>query len=295
MMKTTILIFLFLTNLLFVSCQKQTEPTEGAAPVAARLSSVITRAIGNSWSANDQIGVFMTSSDNVSAGTILNDANNIAYTVASAGVNGSFSPSSPNETILLPQDESKVTFVAYYPYGSLTDYALSINLADQSNQEALDIMSATTANISKNAPNVVLNFSRAMSKVIIQTSSPIYTAEQMAAMTVKITALHTRGRFELSNRELSSIETPVGTTAKAATPGSVYEATLFPEPVAAQEAKIEFSIANKTLVYIIPTVSFIKGERYTYTLELGRVGVNNLNSTITDWVDDPKENNGTAE
>lgn len=293
-MKLMFVTSLLLSGLALGSCQKN-ESAPDTGSVAAQFSSVITRAVGNSWSANDRIGVFMTSSETVSASTILDGANNISYTVAAAGTNGVFSPSTADETIFLPQDGSSVTFVSYYPYGALNHYALSINLADQSNQEVLDVMSAAVSGVSKTAPNVALKFSRAMSKVLINASSSVYTTAQMTAMTVRITEMNTLGSFELSDRSLSAMTTPANIVAKVITAGSAYEAILFPEVVAAKGAKIEFIIDGKTLSYPLPTVSFAKGERYTYDLELGRISVSSLNSTITDWIDDTTINNGTAE
>lgn len=295
-MKSTFSVSLFLLGLLLGSCAKDKNTTPDIKPVAAQLSSVITKAVGTSWSANDKIGVFMTSNQTINSSTILDGADNISYQVASGGTNGLFTPSMVSKTIFLPQDDSKVTFIAYYPYSEvLNSYALNVNLTDQSNQEALDIMSASVGDISKTKPNVALQFARAMSKVIIKTSSSVYSSEQLAAMTVKITALNTTGTFSLSNRTITSTGTPASITAQATTAGSIYEAIMFPEDVASKGSKIEIDIDGKTLSYAIQTKAFVKGERYTYDLEVDRTGVISINTTITDWVDDPTVNNGTAE
>lgn len=290
-MRLTTFSAMFLVALLG-SC---TGPEPSSDPVQAMFSSVISKAVGTSWSANDRIGVFMGTNDNVGAGTILGGADNIPYTVKASGANGVFEASNSAQTIFLPTDGSQVTFVAYYPYAPLNHYALPIDLTDQSNQEALDVMSATVAGVSQSAPNVTLAFERAMSKVVINATSSAYSAEQMNAMTTKITGLNSVGRFDLSNRTLSSTGNPAAIVAKAAVQGSKYEAILFPESVASAVAKIEFEIDGKTLYYDIQTTNFVKGECYTYDLELETASVKSLNATIKDWIDDPTVNNGTAE
>lgn len=284
------------------SCGKGAEstpdpnPAPNTKPVAARLSSTISKAVDTNWSANDKIGVFMISGDNVGSSTILDGADNIAYKVASAGANGVFSPVSANETIMLPNDGSSVTFAAYYPYGVLTNYALNVNLTNQSNQETLDIMSAKTSGVNTTKPDVAFTFTRAMSKIIVKTSSDIYTPEQMAGVTAKITTLNTTGTFSLADMKLSSTGNVADITLKTTTVGALFEAIVFPSAtVAAGGAKLLFTIDGKVLEYKIETAQFVDGGRYTYTLKLGRESVTNINSTITDWVDDPTINNGTAE
>lgn len=292
-MKATTLTSMLFTGLLLASCQSPS--TSQTDPVAARFSSVITKAVGTSWSANDKIGLFMTSSDNVSAGTILEGADNIAYQVTAAGTQGVFSPVNANEAILFPQDGSDVIFVAYYPYQTLQDYTLQVDVKEQSNQEKLDIMSATVTDKNKISPHVALNFTRAMSKVAINISSSVYSSSQIEQVGVKITELYTTADFTLSNRELTNRSAVSDITAKTITAGQSYEAILLPGDIASRGAKIKFSIAGTTLSYTIPTASFVQGKEYAYNLELGRTSVNSLNSTITDWIDDPTENNGTAE
>lgn len=282
------------------SCGKGAEstpdPTPNTKPVAARLSSTISKAVDTNWSTNDKIGVFMLSGDNVGSSTILDGADNIAYKVASAGANGVFSPVTASEAIMLPEDGSNVTFAAYYPHSVLTNYVLNVNLTNQSNQEAIDIMSAKTSGINKNRPDVAFTFTRAMSKIVVNISSDIYTPEQMAGVTAKITTLNTTGTFSLADMTLSSLGNVADITLKTTTAGAIYEAIVFPSAtVAAGGAKLLFAIDGNVLEYKIETAQFVDGGRYTYTLKLGRASVTNINSTITDWVDDPTINNGTAE
>lgn len=282
------------------ACGKSNEakpPKPETKPIAARLSSTISKTVGDSWSANDKIGVFMISGESVGSSTIVDGADNIPYIVAEAGTNGVFSPVTESQMIMLPQDGSSVAFVAYYPYAAaLTNYALGVNLAEQSNQEAIDIMSAKMAGVNETKPQVTLTFTRAMSKILVKTTSDVYTSEQMAGVRAHITTLNTTGAFLLTNMGLSSLGNPANISLKTTTAGVLYEGTVFPSTtVAAGGAKIVFMVDGKQLEYTITTTKFTEGQRYTYELKLGRTSVTRLNSTITDWVDDPTNNNGTAE
>jgi endonuclease G len=68
----------------------------------------------------------------------------------------------------------KVDFIAYHPYKSLTDFQYPIDLSDQSNPTALDLMYANNAkNIDKSNNTVPLIFVRQLSKVSINLSLPI--------------------------------------------------------------------------------------------------------------------------
>lgn len=238
----------------------------------------------------------MISGESVGSSTIVDGADNIPYIVAKAGTNGVFSPVTESQTIMLPEGGSSVAFIAYYPYAALTNYALNVNLAEQSNQEAIDIMSAKVVGVNETKPEVALTFMRAMSKILVKTTSDVYTSEQMTRVTAQITTLNTTGAFLLTNRKLSLLGNPANISLKTTTAGVLYEGTVFPSTtVAANGAKIVFMVDGNPLEYTITTAKFAEGQRYTYDLKLGRTSITSLNSTITDWVDDPTDNNGTAE
>lgn len=289
-MNSKIITSLCFAGLLLTSCQNQ----DNSGSVAVRFSSVITRAVGASWSAGDKIGLFMTSSDQVSPSTIIGGADNIAYVVASAGSQGLFSPVTASQAITYPNDGRKVTFVAYYPYKSLQNYVMPVDLADQSNLEMLDIMSAKVSDRSISSPDVSLGFTRSMSNIVVNVTSKVYTQSQLNTVVTKVTGLNTKADFAISDRTLKNQRTPAKITTKATSLGNVYQAILLPGTVAANNATLEFEVDGKTLSYIIPTVSFLPGQRYTYNLELGVASVTSLNSSITDWVDETVTNNGTA-
>lgn len=289
-MNYKIITILCFAGLLLTSCLNQ----DKSGPVAVRFYSAITRAVGDSWSAGDKIGIFMTSSDEVSPSTILGGADNTAYVVTTDGSPGLFSPVTASQAITYPNNGSSVTFVAYYPYKSLQNYVLPIDLTDQSNPEMLDIMSAKVSNRSISSPNVSLDFTRSMSNIVVNIASKVYTQSQLNTVVTKVTGLNTQADFAISDRTLKNPRTPAKITTKVTSLGKVYQAILLPGAVAANNATLEFELEGKTLSYIIPTVSFLPGQRYTYNLELGVASVTSLNSSITDWVDETVTNNGTA-
>src|SRR5690606_30578999 len=119
-----------------------------------------TRVSGNSWDKDDAIGVFMkqgTGLSNVIAG-------NKKYSTAG---NGNFTAT--GDDIINYPNEGTVDFVAYYPFkADLRDNSVAINVADQSNQSAIDVLYSNNATgFSKDSEIAKLNFKHSLSKVEI--------------------------------------------------------------------------------------------------------------------------------
>ena len=102
-------------------------------------SIVTTRTSDVEWESGDLIGVYM-----FQAGTTeLTDLgyDNTEYEADDDGKSSSFSPVYDDQTAYYPEDGSEVDIIAYHPYSqSVANGVLDIDLSDQSDQKAVDVM-----------------------------------------------------------------------------------------------------------------------------------------------------------
>lgn len=158
-----------LASATMVSCNGKVEPAAQDEKVAVQFGSSInatTRAVNDKWTSGDQIGIFMTGENKtLSESSIREEADNIAYRTEG---NGAFSPVTAEQIIYFPMD-GDVDFYAYYPYtAQVNDYRIALDLTDQSNQEALDLMFAKVGDCNKSNPQVELKFSHLLSNLILE-------------------------------------------------------------------------------------------------------------------------------
>jgi len=184
--------------LTFNSCQKTASRIEQSAVQfnPTIVGQINTKATGTSWDKNDEIGIYMFKSGQpLGAASIIDQVKNQVFTF-----NGSLFQSS--NSIFLPNE--KVDFIAYYPYKSLTDLQYPIDVSDQSNPSALDLMYANNAkNIDKSNNTIPLSFVRQLSKISINLSITNTTALEANQITVKLPAVSTQGGFDLTSGKLT--------------------------------------------------------------------------------------------
>lgn len=260
-------------------------------PVEFRTSVGVTetRAIDQTWSAADAIGIFM-----VKAGQsfvpeqISEGAENIRY-VVDAAATGTFKPG--GTTIYYPMDNSEVDFYAYSPWGSLIKeettkhYLYVVNLATQTNQEALDLLySNDVKGKKKTDKTITLGFKHQLCKVILTVEPGAgVSADEMNGLTVKVNAQNTTADFDLTAGVLKAY------AAKAADitffkqiDAYIYEAILLPD--AATTRTFEFDLNNGRDVPFIWNMgkALTAGSKYTYTVKLNRSGVE-VSGQIDPW------------
>lgn len=244
-MKTTAKLFLLalVAAATMASCNGKVSPEAQDDKVAVQFGSSITasRAVNDKWTAGDQIGIFMVEENEVlSKDAIREDADNIAYKTDGSGA---FSPAAEEETIYFPMD-GDVDFYAYYPYTpEVNDYRIALDLTDQSNQEALDLMFAKVSGCNKSNPKVELQFSHLLSNLILEVQPGTgLTQADLAELTVKVKDANTKATFNLVDGTISGEETPKGFTMKTVEAGKRYEAILF--PTESESREIEFDLNN---------------------------------------------------
>ena len=268
-----------------VSCN--TEDTASTTPngkVAVQFTggiSVNTRASGLAWADGDMIGIFMTGANQtLSADAIKEGVDNVCYQTSGSVA---FSPISGGKTIYYPID-GDVDFYSYYPHTTVSDYKVALNVADQTNQEAIDFMYAKTTGCNKATPQVDLRFSHMLSRLIlnVQPGNGL-TEDDLNKLKVTIKDQNTTATFNLADGVISGDGNPANIQMKAVQVGKRYEAILL--PTASKIREIEFDLDNG---YDAPFVwkmdqELKGGNLYNYTtVKLTRSTVD-MSGTIESW------------
>ena len=297
MKKMTKLFVLALLAGAMVSCNTEdTASTTQNGKVAVQFTggiSVNTRAAGLAWADGDRIGIFMIEAGKtLSADVIKESVDNVCYQS-----NGSiaFSPISGGKTIYYPID-GDVDFYSYYPHTTVSDYKVALNVADQTNQEAIDFMYAKTTGCNKATPQVDLRFSHMLSRLIlnVQPGNGL-TEEDLKKLKVTIKDQNTTATFNLADGLISGEGNPANIQMKAVQVGKKYEAILLPTKSTTRE--IEFDLDNG---YDAPFVwkmdSELKGGNlYNYTtVKLTRSTVD-MNGIIESWNEVRNNNENIAD
>lgn len=152
----------------------------------ATIGSVQSRAFDQSWESGDEIGITGANRTNVSY--ITNNGN------------GNFTVKTQGSQIYF-QDDSEVTFTAYYPYNALEGGASTIN-ADtkvQTNQKGFDFLWAQASG-KKDAPNVSFNFSHKMAKVVFTVKpGDGMSYDEIKAASLSLGGFSHTGSFSINN------------------------------------------------------------------------------------------------
>lgn len=282
--------------MMFAACsgnEGEITGTDERVPVefSAFVGVTETRAIDQSWSPTDAIGIYM-----VNKGAELKEANiseraaNIRYVVNTGQANGF---TADGTTIYYPMDGSAVDFYAYYPQGTDAvkkdatsgNYVYALNVATQTNQEALDFMySSNVKNCSKTNKAAGLSFYHQLCKVILTVKPGAGVSESdLAGLTVKVNGQNTTATFDLTAGKL---ETDAAKSADITfykqADKYIYEAILLPSTDASRT--FEFDLNNN---YDPPFTwnmnkELAGGSKYTYTVKLNRSGVE-VTGDIQPW------------
>lgn len=284
---------------------------ENDGRVAIRVSSNIdvtdgaskpgTRAANDAWEANDAIGIFMLN------GTTADTYSNIAYTTEDG--NGTFAPE--GTTIYLPVDGTSRNFVAYYPYQSLmSGSSYSIDLSNQTDQSAIDLMSSekengtnsTVKGITKNAPAVKFRFHHRLCKLSLSIKAGTgLAAADLNGLTITLGGQKTTGTFDVltSDAVTATAEGNQTVTLKTAADGQTSEAIVMPSDGFSGMA-LTFATTNSgTYKWNVSSTSVTKfeaGKVYKFNITINKTGIN-VTATIEDWGagNDESGENGSAE
>ena len=151
-MKKFRFLYIAAAALLFAACANEEDGIGNSGPVAATVQADIVKNItrattGDTWSENDAIGVYVTSTGNTTG-------DNKKYVTTNG--DGTFE-AADNNNIIYFKDNKETTFSAYYPYNKfLTDGKMNWNIAEVvANQPCkADVLFASGATASKASPTV---------------------------------------------------------------------------------------------------------------------------------------------
>lgn len=250
-------------------------------------SEVATRATENAWDANDNIGVFMTSSV---GNTAL--SGNKKYTTTG---NGNFSAQG-EDIISYPADGGDVNFVAYYPFQeNLTGNIVKVDISSQANPAAIDLMYSNNAkNFNKNsAADPALEFNHQLAKVVLNIKAGTGLSS-IDGVTASFEGMNTKADFDLNTGMLSAPSEPANIAARVSASGTDQMASVILLPVDDATGKtVTFSVpSGETYTWSLPTgTKFEKGKKYIYNIVLQNSAPPKVlvvgNASITNWVEVP--------
>lgn len=280
-----------LSSLALVSCTDNDENSEWTGSEGVVFTtSIQSRVSGNSWNANDEVGIFMTPNGSEIASATAANKKYLAQT------NGSL-VAAPGEGVYLPAT-GKVDFIAYYPYSNaLSGNVMDVNVADQSKPGAIDLLysNETKGVEAANGKTIALKFVRKMSKITLDMTKD-ETIESFEGLKVEMKGIATEGKFDLAKGTVKATDGK-NTQAVAMNIGNVEAHTamataiILPTAAATDQTKMDltFTLAGKTFTHSIADLSaFEAGKNVTFKATLsinnGKPVVTVGNATIEDWV-----------
>lgn len=269
---------------------------EGASRTLVGFIPAISRASDTEWTAGDRVGIFMLNAGaaTIDVAGIAMGADNKTY-IATAGTQATLAPADASQKIYYP-NSGQVDFIAYYPHSASlgAGYTYNVDVADQSDPSAIDLLWAKTTGKSKSDTPVALQFSHKMGKVRINViNADNLDAEEYAGITAKITGMPARGAFSLSDgltwSDVAGVAdiTPLEVTAPAGYQAS-FDAIVVPhDPAAFTGRKVRFAVpALGNYVWDIPADLRISGgQQATFNLKVGAMGVELVEMTVGAWTD----------
>lgn len=280
-----------LSTLALMSCKNNDDNSEWYGSEGIVFTSAIqSRVSGNTWNANDEVGIYMMNSGSgIEAAT----AQNKKYI---AQTNGTLTAASGNG-IYLPESGS-VDFIAYYPYTtSVSGNKIAVNVSDQSNPAAIDLIysNGTKGIEATSATTVSLAFTHQLTKITLNVTKDA-TVETLSGLTVNMKGISTEGEFNLAdgtlaatagtnNKDVAMYMDVQGTTATAT-------AIIIPTASASEQTAINltFNLSGQSFTYTIDNTSiFEKGTNVSFNANLsinnGKPVVTVGNATITAWTE----------
>lgn len=307
-MKTRTIIFKYFffiasaVTTFFAGCTKEDEPVNGDTPIAVSLNTQIqsltrTTADGNTWIQGDEVGIYMLTANGMWPESFLTSAENKKYTVQNT-TTGVLAPADGKD-VYYPLS-GDIDIVAYYPYGTPEShtgsdnqplpYSISVNLSDQSNPAAIDLLYAKAKGISKGSTPVNLQFRHVFSRITLNvaagdgfTDSDI---EKLTAADVTISQCPAYLTVDIQNGDVSnnrSTSFPLYKNNPPLSDGSVIFSAIIP-PGSRQDYPITFMMNGMDYHCTLTSDDrFLAGNNYVYPVTVSKTGVVADPPTITDW------------
>ena len=287
--------------LLMTSCAKETmrsnNDLNNPVKFTGNLGQLQTRVGGTDgslWDAGDSVGVYMIAATpgTLSAVNIVPTGNK-RYN-ASAGATATFTPFD-GTPLYYPDDGTPVKFVAYHPYSSgiTSAFELPIDLTDQSDQSAIDVLYApiTTTSYDKTTTGAVpLVFDHRLVKLVFTITNAVGVSEPVAnGVNILIPSQLREGILDLTDGTVTPSGTVGAVTITTTGTGTTVtaEAIIFPGATTG----INFTFTNNAGQIFSAAVphatAWTGGNMYTYdiTLVSASAAIATITGTITPWID----------
>lgn len=283
-----------LSTLALMSCTNNDDNSEWYGSEGIVFTTAIqSRVSGNTWNANDEVGIYMMNSGSgIEAAT----AQNKKYI---AQTNGTLTAASGNG-IYLPESGS-VDFIAYYPYTtSVSGNKIAVNVSDQSKPAAIDLIysNGTKGIEATSATTVDLAFTHQLTKITLNVTKDA-TVETLSGLGVTMKGISTEGEFNLAdgtltatagtnNKDVAMYIDAQGTTATAT-------AIILPTATTSTDQtslNLTFNLNGQSFTHTISDASiFEKGTNVSFNANLsinnGKPVVTVGNATINNWTEKP--------
>ena len=297
-MKKFRFLYIAAAALLFAACANEEDGIGNNGPVAATVQADIVKNItrattDDTWSKNDAIGVYATSSGNTTG-------DNKKYVTTNG--DGTFEAADNNNTIYFKNNE-ETTFSAYYPYSeSLKNGKMDWNMDEvKANQPCkADVLFASGATASKASPTVNFtdaehNFKHCMSLVEFK----IKPGQGVKYNNYRFNRLELKGIFRSGQ-----FDTRTGSVITIGDRGSIrrdfddvyfeneesFAYIMLPQSLESNKMDIEiYLLLNDSEVkYTTPITpstngQFEGGKKYTYNITVKNTGITIENANIVPW------------
>ena len=303
-MKKFRFLYIAAAALLFAACANEEDGIGNNGPVAATVQADIvknaTRATtDDTWSKNDAIGVYATSSGYTTG-------DNKKYVTTNG--DGTFE-AADNNNIIYFKDNKETTFSAYYPYNKfLTDGKMNWNMAEvEANQPCkADVLFASGATASKASPTVKFTdaehrFKHCMSlvKFVIKPGFGIDQAENIL-LGIRLNGIYKTGKFDTKTGAIvpGQYRTSFPYTFNTSfDKESSVEVIMLPQSLEndIMEIEVDLQVGDEYNTYkasLQPTTDyqFKGGYKYTYVITVNNTKITVAEANILEWETAPQGN-----
>ncbi|MCR5361666.1 MAG: fimbrillin family protein [Bacteroidales bacterium] len=245
----------------------------------------MTRVSGTSWEANDAIGIFMLQNGTTN---LTGDVANVEYVTNG---DGTFAASNADASIYYPVNKSKVDFVAYYPYSTLSgtanDPTFVISNWNGVAHNKLDLLVAKSTAHNVTNPEVAFDFYHQFSKLELNLSADTETGlsdADLAGVKVRIAGINRPATFHFVDQTVSYATALDEDVFMQVAANGLSASAIIPS---VKGSEIIFVLANgDSYTWDISSLSFESGKCYTYSIALkaNPIAVEaQLTSVINDW------------
>lgn len=288
--------------LVATACSNTDEELATDQRVEARITAgvgTLTRASGTTWSATDEVGIYVTDVTPTTEGEASDIAElytNARYTIGSGAGTGSatLTAASEEEKIYFQSATEVVTFAAYCPYqADASSIAIHTEAAQTAElQPTIDYLYASGAQASKGAPTVAFTGTHQFEHILSQLSLSITLGDGFDTTTLPDDAVVTLGGLvhagTLALTGAQAGRAVLDAEAQAVSDWDISQSygglIVLPQDLSAAPLELAITVGGQTFrnaTSIAPNMQ--PGTAYHYNITVNLTGLVVSGSTIKDW------------